>query len=292
MKLAVLADIHGNEQGMRAVLDHLAAWGPDHVVVAGDVINRGPRPAECLREILRLQREQGWQLIIGNHEQYVIRQDSFADATPEMRALFQPTHWTWRQVGADLTRVREWPFSVEFADPAGDLARVTHASMLGTRDGVFRQTPDDELARKLGPPDAAGRLPALFCVGHTHIPLVRRLPGMPGMPGSLVINVGAVGMPFDGDARVSYGQMTLRADGWHAEVIRLAYDHARAERDFFDSGFIDEGGPLARVMLCELRGSYGLLFDWTSQFEKPVLAGEITIAQSVERYLRARGLET
>ena len=72
MKLAVLADIHSNWRALQAVADHIERWQPDRVVVAGDVINRGPRPVECLEFVLKMQRERGWLLVLGNHEEYVI----------------------------------------------------------------------------------------------------------------------------------------------------------------------------------------------------------------------------
>ena len=73
MKLAVIADIHANLPALRAVLDHVDAWQPDAVVVAGDIVNRG-LGAECLRLVLERQRLAGWRLVLGNHEEYVIAQ--------------------------------------------------------------------------------------------------------------------------------------------------------------------------------------------------------------------------
>jgi predicted phosphodiesterase len=52
MKLAVLADVHANWQALQAVAADLERWQPDRVVVAGDVINRGPRPLECAKFVL------------------------------------------------------------------------------------------------------------------------------------------------------------------------------------------------------------------------------------------------
>ncbi|NTU66001.1 MAG: metallophosphoesterase, partial [Chloroflexi bacterium] len=68
MKLAVLADIHSNWRALQAVADHIEQWQPDRVVVAGDVINRGPRPVECADFILA----RGWAWVRGNHEEYVL----------------------------------------------------------------------------------------------------------------------------------------------------------------------------------------------------------------------------
>jgi len=47
MKLAVLADIHGNYRALETVIDHIQTWHPDQVLVAGDIVNRGP-PAEVI----------------------------------------------------------------------------------------------------------------------------------------------------------------------------------------------------------------------------------------------------
>ena len=48
MKIAVLSDIHGNFVALQAVFEHIEAWRPDHTIVAGDIVNRGPRSKDCL----------------------------------------------------------------------------------------------------------------------------------------------------------------------------------------------------------------------------------------------------
>ncbi len=68
MKLAVLSDIHGNVPALQAVVEHVEAWGPDHVIVNGDIVNRGPYSLECLQAVQEKQAVQGWQLLRGNHE--------------------------------------------------------------------------------------------------------------------------------------------------------------------------------------------------------------------------------
>ena len=74
MKLAVLADIHGNFPALQAVTAHLEQWQPDRVVVAGDIVNRGPRSLDCLRFVQHKQDTQGWITVRGNHEDYVVSQ--------------------------------------------------------------------------------------------------------------------------------------------------------------------------------------------------------------------------
>ena len=70
MKLAVLADVHANWPALQAVAADIERWQADRVVVAGDVINRGPRPVECADFVL--VAAQSWPWVRGNHEEYVL----------------------------------------------------------------------------------------------------------------------------------------------------------------------------------------------------------------------------
>ena len=68
-RVAILADIHGNLPALEAVRADLARVAPDVVIVAGDVINRGPQSKACLQAI----RATGWTVLFGNHEDYVLK---------------------------------------------------------------------------------------------------------------------------------------------------------------------------------------------------------------------------
>lgn len=110
-----------------------------------------------------------------------------------------------------------------------------------------------------------------------------------GVDDSGVVRVSA-GAPFDGDNRLSYGQFTWDRHGWRAEIIRLAYDYRQVERDYVESGFLEEGGPLAQLMLVELRRAGGLIYRWASRYQAAVLAGEITLENSVRQLLQDEDL--
>ena len=52
VRVALIADIHGNADALRAVLADLDRQGVDRIVVNGDVVNRGPDSAEALGLLL------------------------------------------------------------------------------------------------------------------------------------------------------------------------------------------------------------------------------------------------
>jgi predicted phosphodiesterase len=281
MKVAVLSDIHGNLPALRTVSADIDQWRPDIVVVGGDIVNRGPRSGACLDYVLERQAADGWNLIRGNHEEFVLAcRDETADPTDPVYQMTQFAHFALNQLNGNAAILRELPDLYEWLpvdntaqDEHRQALRVVHASMGSNRDGVYPETSDEHLRAQIDP------APAIFATGHTHRPLIRRLDN------SIVINVGSVGSPFDSDRRAGYGRLELAAEGWSAEVRRIEYDYTQIETDYVESGFLLDGGPLAQLMLVELRKAHGLIFRWASRYERAVLEGKMTLEASVRAVL-------
>jgi predicted phosphodiesterase len=287
MKIAVLSDVHANWVALQAVAAHLAHWGADQVIVAGDLINRGPRPLECWQFVQEMRHTRGWQIILGNHEEYVLHQ-----AQPDVPRsgpwfdVHQASYWTYRQLQDHLADLRATPWDLQLTDPAGRPIYITHASLCGIRDGIYPTTTNDELQAKIGHVVCSESAPihvhsraALFLVGHTHLPLIRQLNG------TLVVNAGSAGLPFDGDTRPSYARITWQHARWHAEIVRVDYDLTAARRDVIDSGYIEQAGPLIPLVEIELQQARAVLGGWVSRYQKAALAGEISVAESVRQFL-------
>ncbi len=275
MKIAVISDIHANLPALEAVLDHLDRWQPDHVVVAGDVVNRGPRPVECLAIVREREQREGWTVLLGNHEEYVLfhtRPD--APRTGPAFEVYRYSYWTYAKLDAEsIAYLRHLALHTRVTAPDKSLAFITHASPLGTRDGIYPETPEEELRRKV-PPAAA-----VLSVGHTHRPLIREVAG------TLVINAGAVGLPFDRDPRASYAQITWHGGRWHTTIVRVPYDRSRAKQDFYETGFLEEAGPLAQLILVELEEARSQLYQWACRYHDAVLQGHLSMEVSVWRFL-------
>lgn len=272
MKLAVLSDIHGNLPALEAVTEDLLRWQPDRVVINGDLINRGPNSLACLRLLQRVFADV--ELVRGNHEDFVLTcTASDYDQDHPAFELRRFAHWTHSQLGAAMTEVAQWHDHIDDMALAGGTLHITHASRRGKRDGISLRTSDDELPEKLG------ERRALFITSHTHKPLVRQFEE------TLIVNTGSVGSPSDHDARAAYGRFRFDGSRWSAEVMRLDYDHARAQRDFHTSGFLEEGGPLTRLMLEELRHARVFVGPWNERYLQAVQAGTIDVASAVRQFL-------
>lgn len=274
MKIAVLADIHGNLPALQTVVAHIDQWRPDEVVVAGDVVNRGPRPLECLQIVEEKKRRAGWLVVRGNHEDYVINhtRPNAPRSGPEFE-IYRTSYWTLEQLDGQVGTLEDLPFQISLGAPDGGEIRTVHASMRNNRDGIFPDTTDEYLRQQIAPP------PAALCVGHTHQALTRFIDD------TLVVNAGSVGMPFDGDNRAAYAQLTWRNNRLLAKIIRLEYDNDRMDRDFFDTGFAPDAGALTSLMLVEFRQARPYLHLWMRRYQEPLLSGEISIGNAVDEFI-------
>jgi len=273
VKIAVLSDVHGNLPALEAVLEDLARWRPDEVIVNGDLVNRGPYSLVALQ---LLQRERpAARLLRGNHENWLLY--SAAHGPQPQSPTFEIdrfAHWSVAQLGEALEPVAGWDDHLDLTDLEGGSLHITHGSRLSDRSGIPPECDGEELAEKLGDPRD------LFVASHTHRAFTRRFNG------TLVINTGSVGQPFDDDERASYARLQFHGGRWQGEIVRLAYDRQQAMEDFERSGFMEEGGALTRLIYREFVEARMHVGPWRRQFLDAVKDGEIGVAESVERYLK------
>jgi serine/threonine protein phosphatase 1 len=87
-----IGDVHGCYAQFDALLDKLALSSDDHLILLGDLIDRGPQSADVLKRTIRLTQSHHVTTIKGNHEQMML------DAL-ESHAKFSD----WLQNGGDQT---------------------------------------------------------------------------------------------------------------------------------------------------------------------------------------------
>ena len=278
MKLAILSDIHGNWPALAATLADVDGWRPDCVLVNGDVVNSGPSNVVCWEAIARRAAADGWIVLRGNHEEYVAEWRDYAGPRHgPAYDLIRLSEWTYRQFSdpAAVAAMAALPERWQWTAPDGARLVAMHASPLGNRAGIYPFTTDEEARRKIVPGAA------VFLTAHTHVPHQRLLDG------TQVVNTGSIGLPGDGDGRASYGRVTWQARrGWRAEIVRVAYDRAAAERDFFTSGFLAEAGPEAEMALVEFRAARDARTRWRAIYGERVRNGQLTLAETIRRFLQ------
>jgi putative phosphoesterase len=208
MRIAIISDIHGNQVALEAVLQDLGRQpAVDHLVIAGDLCLNGP----CPREVLETVQGLLCPVLQGNVDIEVVTQAP--DKGEKKRST---AAWTREQIGqAGIDYLASLPRSHHFANSHGSDLLTVHANPLNVEDAIFPNASDSTLEHFLEGLDAGI---GAMAFGHLHIAYTRRWRHL------LLVDVGSCGLPRDEDLRASYAILSWQANGWEAEIRRVAYD--------------------------------------------------------------------
>ncbi|HZA51283.1 MAG TPA: metallophosphoesterase family protein [Myxococcaceae bacterium] len=214
MRVAIVADIHGNLPALEAVLQDVERQAPDVVVAAGDLALRGGHP----REVLQLLIDRCDAMLIGNTDAYIAGNYLGGAYREREHWKTELLEWTRDQIGADLIKtLGELPFSVRYTPRRGHDLYVCHANPRNLEDSLEPTLDESELRRYLAHLDAEA-----VAFGHLHFPYRRRVGRM------LLADVASAGIPRDGDLRPAYGVFSWTRRGWRVQIRRVRYPVKRA----------------------------------------------------------------
>jgi predicted phosphodiesterase len=266
MRIAVLADIHGNLPAFEATLAHVRLQAVDHIVLAGDLINGAPDSRHCWE----LAQTLDATLLRGNHERYVFDFDTPA-APPLWRSeQFGPVQWTVAQFSpAERCAMADLPLVAQLPE-----LYVTHASPRRDNDNVQPFTPDAELAEMFG-----AVAEPLIIRGHDHWCQVRL------WAGRTIITAGSVGMTLDEHPTARYLLLERQNGGWRFHHHAVPYDVERAVARFHNTGYLQAAGPIARLVLREIATASPNLVPFLRLYQRWTQHEPLALGAAVERFL-------
>jgi predicted phosphodiesterase len=241
-RLAVIADLHGNLPALEAIIDDMAQYAPDAVVVVGDLINFGPFSAEVLARVFDL----GWAVIRGNHEFYLLDHDT--PRAPDHWRTYTTPGWLRRTIPPDLQRrVAALPDTLTLYYPDAPPLRVVHGYPDTHWDGMYPSTPDDEaIAHYRGV-----REESIVC-GHIHLTQTRTL--RENGRCWRIFNPGSAGLPLDGrPGEAPYLILDGSVDGWQPTFVRARCDPAPLIAALSSDAYSTAHGPFAPLYADEMR---------------------------------------
>jgi putative phosphoesterase len=216
LKLALLGDIHGNIAALDAALADAKRHKPDRYLVTGDLVMNGPRPAEVLDRLAKL--DGGAALVVQGNTDIAVADFDFAAAFPWMEGVPEAqrvaAEWAHEQLSDDqLDYLRGLPSERRLWQD-GSMVLVCHGSPGSQTNGLPADLDPAVTVERVTRTDAR----AIVC-GHTHVADVRELGR------KLIVNPGSCGYAFDGQASACWALLTLDDEAEPtAELFRPAYD--------------------------------------------------------------------
>jgi predicted phosphodiesterase len=248
LRLCILTDIHANLPALKAVLNKAAKQGAQGFISLGDQVNFGPQP----RETLALLEDCHVRLLLGNHEERIIRfhnggQALYEDYNWSMLA------WTARALaGVPMDYVTEWRHE--------DML-LTHA-VPGSLDTLLTPLDAERMKAILSSLEAKW----LVC-GHYHTPWQLHYQDRH------FVNPGSLGILDDGrGCRAAYA---MWEDG-QVTVDTAPYDPSPLKRAYVENGLAAAAPEMARsVIETMLWGYYGYTPKWVHHVRETAEAAGI-----------------
>lgn len=240
MRLAFLADIHGNLPALEAVLRDLRSTAPDQVFLAGDLVNRCP----WNNEVMDVLADAGWPGIVGNHDLVVGRIHTQHNMPPFTdRQRFRSLWWTAETLHPHhLQTLRRLPAARRIDLRPFPPIRLFHGSPGNMFLGLYPEMEGETIAALL---DGVAE-PAVVCA-HTHRPMARRTSGW------TIFNGGSIGLPYNSDPRAQYLLLDAVIEQgihrWEPCFRQVEYDHSDLRAAFATSGMLTATGVVGELHL-------------------------------------------
>lgn len=185
MRVAVLADIHGNLPALDAVLSDVDAARADAIVLNGDLAT-GPMPAETLDRLAGLGSRAIWVRGNADRELAAACDGQLDPGLPEVARA--PTEYcATRLAGRHRDLLADLPLSVTLDVTGLGAVRFCHATARSDTEIVLVDSPVDRYREAF-----AGAAEPTVVLGHTHMPFDRLADCR------RFVNPGSVGMPYGG----------------------------------------------------------------------------------------------
>ncbi|OLN23685.1 YfcE family phosphodiesterase [Domibacillus antri] len=219
MKIAFISDIHGNAVALDSVLKDIERKEVDEIYVLGDICYRGPEPKRSLQLVQGLNTN----VIKGNADEWVVRgiqKGEVPDSVLEM--MNNERDWIASHLEKDdIDYLHELPTELHF-EAAGLSINVFHA----TPDSLFEVVLPGESDEVLKTNLMSSTDSDVYVYAHIHKPYIRTING------KILINIGSVGLPFDGMKKSSYAIVEIEDNRVSTSIERVEYNVERVVKQY------------------------------------------------------------
>lgn len=218
-KTAIISDVHGNYQALKAVLADINRMSVTQIINLGDVTDYGPRPNQSIR-LLNLYASIS---LLGNHDGYHNEGEINDSVSPGVHETFKWTQDVLNKSSKEYLRGLKESYKI-----------LETNSVYSNRSKIWlgHGSPEDPLNHYINDKNDLDYLfyvngmeevKMIFC-GHTHKAFKKRVDN-----NKAVINVGSVGFSRDKRGIANYVTTDFTYDG--TTIHELDYDYRKVQKD-------------------------------------------------------------
>lgn len=225
MKIAILGDIHGNIEALKAAYDAAVSGNVEKIYHLGDLGGYAP----FVNEVVDFLIEHKIEGVQGNYDDAVANDKEHCGCKYEdpVQAEMAAMSFEWTKKHAaqkSKDYMKSLPFEIAF-EAEGRKVKIFHATPLKNNLYWHNDRNEDFFLHMARKADAD-----IMIYGHTHIPYRKNLNN------KIFINAGSVGKSKDGDARACVCIVDIIPDNVTTEFLRIHYDIEKVASAIIESG--------------------------------------------------------
>lgn len=231
MKIAIISDIHGNDEALTAVLNNINMEKCDKIFCLGDLAMAGPEPSKVVKKIKDLKSSIDFVLIQGNTDEKLGTYDKNFEENldknvPVMASAYRAD--LKELSNDDKNFLASLPEKIT-VEENGIKIMLCHGSPRKNDENITNDLTENELEEIIKDVDAE----IIFC-GHTHVPC-----GYATNTGKTVVNAGSVGRPFSETPKACFVILSIQDNGdYEIEHKLIEYDYESAAKKLEKRDFV------------------------------------------------------
>lgn len=185
-RIAIISDIHGNLEALKATLKDIKSKNIDRIFCLGDIISKGSHPNECTE----LVKENCEVVVRGNCDEFFTSDIKLLNKSEED---IKDVKWNQSRIDSEnLNYLRNLPYSYEFY-MSGRLVRLIHAHPEKINKSIGNIDTVERLYELVLPSSntVSDKKADILIYGHIHTPFIQK------MYNRFIMNSGSVGDAFD-----------------------------------------------------------------------------------------------
>ena len=211
MRIAVISDIHGNLEALKATLQDIEKRNVDSIICLGDIIAKGVHPKECIK----LVKEKCDIVLQGNCDYY------FSSEHKEKLLEHEKKRIDWNQsliTNEDREYLLNLPYCYELY-LSGSLVRFFHATPTSINKHILNLDSIETKYKMFLPSErtCSQKIADVVIYGHIHHPYLDKIYN------KTLINIGSVGNSFDAIRNDSKDSSVLETTKSHYMIIEGEY---------------------------------------------------------------------
>ncbi|MBQ7775699.1 MAG: metallophosphoesterase family protein [Lachnospiraceae bacterium] len=231
MKLAILADIHGNYIALQRCLEYAKKHGAEAYLFLGDYLGELAYPDRTMDMIYTWHKNHACYFVKGNKEDYWL---GYGSGFEKSWIYGNSTTGTFLY---QYERLREKDLEFFKALPIVQKVEVADLPAITICHGSPRHVKEEmrELDEKTIEILEECETDMILC-GHTHRRVTLEYDG------KVVYNPGSVGIPLDSDSKAQFMLLQSKEGHWEPEFVDLEYDVEQVIAEMYEAG-LDKYAP-------------------------------------------------